>query len=169
MRFVRFLFLSGQPYQIFSCLSASFFVALFSLSAGAGLCVTSNGVNLRAGPGSKYPITWKVEKFTPLAELQSSGGWIQVEDMDGEKHWVYGGNVTRKLVCVSVRVNAARLKKAPGPQGEPADIKFVDKYTAFKRLDEQDDWYEVEASWGETYWVQSTNVWRPLRVARVNF
>lgn len=89
--------------------------------------------------------------------------------MDGEKHWVYGGNVTRKLVCVSVRVNTTKLRKSPGPQGELADLKLVDKYTSFKRLDEQEDWYEVEASWGETYWIQSANVWRPLRVARVSF
>ncbi len=124
---------------------------------------------MRSGPGPKHAITWKVEKYTPLIEIKSSGGWIEVEDMDGEHHWIYGSNVTRKLVCVTVRSNTAKLRKSPGQQGEVADIRTVDKYTSFKRIDEQEEWYEVEASWGETYWINSSNVWRPVKVARVNF
>jgi SH3-like domain-containing protein len=144
-------------------------ILLLSPSAFAGLCVTSNGVNLRTGPGPKYPVSWKVSKYTPLAEIKTTGGWIEVEDMDGEHHWIYSGNVTRKLICVTVRTNTAKLRKTPGPQGELADIKQVDRYTSFKRIDEQDDWYQVEASWGETYWIHDSMVWRPLKISKLNF
>jgi len=146
------------------------FVLLCSTSSAlASLCVTADGVSLHTGPGNKYPVSWKVSKYTPLAEIKGSGGWIEVEDMDGEHHWIYGSHVTRRLVCVSVRTNTAKLRKAAGPQAELADIKQVDRYTSFKRVDSQDEWYEVEASWGETYWINESMVWRPLKISKLSF
>jgi SH3-like domain-containing protein len=143
-------------------------ILVFS-SAVHALCVTSNGVSLRSGAGTNFPVTWVVPKYTPLIEIRKTGNWIEVEDMDGIHHWVAATSVTRKITCVSVRVNTAKLRKSAGASSDLADIRQVDKYTAFKRIDAQNDWYQVEASWGETYWVNETNVWRPVTVAKVKF
>lgn len=89
--------------------------------------------------------------------------------MDGVTHWVSAKNVTTRMVCVSVKVLVAKLRKSPGNSGEVADIRQVDRYTPFKRVDIQDEWYEVEASWGETYWIHENTVWRPVRMSKVNF
>lgn len=144
------------------------FLMLVSPVAHA-LCVTSASTNLRAGPGANHPITWKVAKYTPLVEIKKTGSWYEVEDQDGQTHWVYAPNVTRKMVCVSVKVPSAKIRKGAGAQAELADLRQVDRYTAFKRLDVQDEWAEVEASWGEVYWVHESNLWRPVKVARVKF
>lgn len=145
------------------------FLSLISSSFAHALCVTTPTTNLRAGPGPKHPITWVAPKYTPLVELKRSGGWIQVEDMSGEQQWVYGTNVTSKMVCVSVKTNTAKLRKAPGSKSELADIRQVDKFTPFKRIDMNEEWYEVEATWGETYWIHESTVWRPVKMAKVNF
>lgn len=131
------------------------------------LCVTTSRANLRAGPGSKHAITWSVPKYTPLIEVKRVGSWYQIEDMDGELHWVYGKNVTTRMVCVSVKVASAKLRKAPG--GDPASIPDVDRYTPFQRVDIQGEWYEVVASWGESYWIHESTVWRPVRISKVQF
>lgn len=142
----------------------------FLLSGNAwALCVTSYIANLRSGPGPKHNITWTVPKYTPLVEIRKTSGWYEVEDIDGERHWVYSDNVTRNMVCVSVKVPTAKLREAPGSQSELADIRQVDRYTPFKRLDIQGEWVQVEASWGSTYWIHESNVWRPVRVSKVSF
>lgn len=143
-----------------------FFFIFISQSSWA-LCVTSNGVNLRSGPGPKYAITWKVGKFTPFVELSRKSGWIHVQDVDGDKHWIYGSNVTSKIICVAVRIPSARLRKSAG--GQSADLPQVDKYTSFKRIDVNGEWFEVEAPWGETYWIHESTVWRPVKVSNVSF
>ena len=133
------------------------------------LCVTTSKANLRTKPGSKSPISWTVAKYTPLIELRKSGGWYEVEDMDGETHWVYSQNVSRKMVCVAIKVSTAKLRKTPGASGEIAEIRQVDRYTPFKRVDIEGEWYQVEASWGEAYSVHESTVWRPVKVSRIKF
>ncbi len=133
------------------------------------LCVTTYIANLRDGPGPKHKITWTVPKYTPLVEIRKTAGWYEVEDMDGERHWVYSTNVSRNMVCLAVKVPTAKLRDAPGSQGALAMLRQVDRYTPFKRLDVQGEWAQVEASWGETYWVDESNLWRPVRISRVSF
>ncbi len=133
------------------------------------LCVVNHGVSLRAGAGSKFPVSWVVPKFMPLIEVQRVGDWYQVEDQDGELHWVSKKNVTSKMVCVSVKVSRVKLRTAANPQSPLAALRQVDRYTPFKRLDVDGEWYQVEASWGETYWVHESAMWRPVRVSKVNF
>jgi SH3-like domain-containing protein len=133
------------------------------------LCIVTPVAKLRSGPGANFPLTWLAPKYTPLVEIKKIGNWYQVQDMSGENHWVSGSNISKKMVCVSVKLNTARLRKGPGAKAELADIRQVDKFTPFKRLDAQDDWLQVEASWGESYWLHESTVWRPVHVAKVNF
>lgn len=144
------------------------FFLFFTVKAYA-LCVTSSKTNLRTKPGSKNPVSWLVGKYTPLIEIRKVSGWYEVEDMDGELHWVYEKNVTKKITCVAVKTNIAKLRKRAGAQSELADLRQIDKYTPFKRVDVQGEWYEVEAGWGETYWIHESAVWRPVKVSRFKF
>lgn len=89
--------------------------------------------------------------------------------MDGDRHWIYGENVTRNMVCVAIKVPTAKLRDGPGVDGQLSELRQVDRYTPFKRLDLSGDWAQVEASWGEIYWVHTSNLWRPVRVSQVGF
>jgi SH3-like domain-containing protein len=144
------------------------FVLLSLLISNAwALCVSTGTTNLRSEPSSKAKITWVAGQYTPLVELSRRGSWIEVQDMDGRKHWVYNTNVTSKYVCVSVRTGTAKVRTSPG--GEIADMRQFDKYTAFKRLDVSGEWYEVQSVWGTNYWIHESTVWRPVRVTNVKF
>ena len=135
-----------------------------------GLCVTSSKANLRSGPSSKKAITWVAPKFTPLLKLKKQGSWYHVQDQDGEKHWVYGSNVSSRIRCVAVKVASANLRTGPGPGNKLGDIKRVDRYTPFKRIDIADNgWYRVESSWGGRYWISDNLVWRPIKISRVSY
>ncbi len=148
------------------------FVLLAALSTSLSvhaLCITRKMATLRAGPGYKYAVTWRAGRFTPLVELTSSNGWYKVQDMDGDVQWIPRGDVTHNMECVSVRVTSAVLRTGPSATASLADIREVDRYTPFERLDDQGDWYKVLASWGDTYWIHENAVWRPLKIQRVSF
>lgn len=135
-----------------------------------GLCVTSSKANLRSGPSSKNKITWVAPKFTPLLKLKKKGSWYHVRDQDGEKHWVYGSNVTSRITCVAVKVASANLRVGPSSGNKLADIMRVDRYTPFKRIDIADNgWYQVQAPWGGKYWISDNLVWRPVKISRVSY
>jgi len=144
-------------------------IIFFSISAKA-LCVSSSRANLRDGPGPSHKMTWTVPRFTPLLEIQKKGSWYQVEDQDGEKHWVYSQNVSKKMQCISVKVDSGFLRQGPGAEHPLGDIWRADRYTPFKRLDVSDNgWYQVEAPWGGTYWISASIVWRPIRVRDISY
>lgn len=145
----------------------SFILVIIASLHSYALCVSTNTANLRAEPSPKARITWTAGKYTPLVEMSRRGAWVEVQDMDGERHWVYGTNVTNKIVCVSVRVGAAKVRSSPN--GELADLRQFDRYTPFKRLDINGEWFEVQTAWGNVYWIHESTVWRPVRVTNVNF
>lgn len=144
-----------------------FGIFLLVLPAQA-VCVSVYEANLREGPGPQFKVTWTVSKYTPLIAVSTRRGWVEVEDQDGVKHWVYSQNVTDRFNCLSIRSNTARLREQPSSKAPLAAIRQVDKYTPFKRLDRIDEWYQVEAPWGAEYWVHESNVWRPLKVSTIS-
>lgn len=115
-------------------------------------------------------VTWVVGRYMPLLEKDRRGSWIKVADLDGEEHWVNGSEVTARERCVVVKSRQAALKQSPSKNGAPADIPFVDRFTAFKRLEaEPEDWYWVEDEVGGRFWIQAKDAWRPLTVNKVGF
>lgn len=60
--------------------------------------VKKKKVNLRAGPGTKYPKAWQMqeaEKYTSFKLLKTKGKWAKVKDSYGDSFWVH-----RSLVWV---------------------------------------------------------------------
>ena len=53
------------------------------------LTVTAPIANIRSGPGSKYDILWKVEKYYPILVIEKKGEWYHFKDFEDDKGWVY--------------------------------------------------------------------------------
>lgn len=108
-------------------------------------------------------------KYTPFITLKWQGRWVKVQDMDGETHWVHSSNGSERLRCLAIKSPVAKLRVAGNAQAPLADIRQVDRYTGFRRLDQIDDWHQVKAPWGTEYWVHDSNVWKPLKVQNIGF
>lgn len=139
------------------------------VSSAHALCITSNDAKLREGPSTKSKVTWEVSKYTPLITLKRQGRWIQVEDMDGEVHWVHSSSGSEKIRCLGIKTPIAKLRTSGSVQAPLADIRQVDRYTGFKRLDQIEDWHQVQAPWGTEYWVHESNIWKPAKVQNIGF
>ena len=134
------------------------------------VCVVSTKAILRKGPGAKFPMSWTVTQNMPLMRVgPEKKGWLQVQDLDGETHWVSKRDVSSRYICTVVKSKSARLRKGPGTEHPIAELNSVDRYTPFRKIDRDGAWLLVQDEYRARYWVHETNVWLPSVRAKIRF
>lgn len=149
--------------------SLVFILAMHLASVAQAFCVNASFAQLREGPGTKYPISWVVGRYMPLVEVARQGNWVQVADLDGQKHWIHRSLLTNTFQCLVVKGAYAQLRTGPGSHYPLAERKFADRYTPFRRFELREGWYEVQDSSGAKAWIHESLVWLPLKVLNINF
>ncbi len=142
--------------------------AASSAYAGDPICAR-RASSLRKGPAESFAISWKVPRYMPVLKLETKGSWYKVEDFEGEIHWAKAQDFTNSISCVVVKAQTATLRREPSTSSPPAEIKVVDRYTPFKKLEKQGQWFMVEDEGGRKSWVSENLVWRPLKVQSFTF
>jgi SH3-like domain-containing protein len=161
-----------MPGFRFAIITISLFLPFY---AGAEpICVTQNRVDLRKGPGMKHPVSWAVARNMPLLKVsekkdEKKRRWFQVQDLDGETHWVLASAVSRRVNCAVIRSKQARLRRGPGKGFPAAELISVDRYTPFRRLERDGEWLLLQDDYQGRYWVHETNVWIPVIRSKVAF
>jgi SH3-like domain-containing protein len=113
-------------------------------------------VNLRAGPGDRYPIEWVyLRKDWPVEVIAQFDHWRRVRDWEGTEGWVHEKMIVpRREVIVTGAVRALRqnpdLSGGLVARAEPGVVA---------RLDEcRGDWCRIVAG-DTTGWVQRSDIW----------
>ena len=113
-------------------------------------------VNLRTGPGDRYPIEWVyLRKDWPVEVVAQFDHWRRVRDWEGTEGWVHEKMITqRREVIITGGIRALRqspdLSGALVARAEPGVVA---------RLDEcRGDWCRVSAG-DTTGWVQRSDIW----------
>ncbi len=71
-------------------------------------------VNVRAGPGTRYPILWVFErKGWPVLLLTRFDNWYKIRDIEGEEGWVYLSMISSARTAVISHGEPAALYKKP--------------------------------------------------------
>ena len=78
-------------------------VSLFLGVTAEALCIKDKKANLRKGPGKHYEKVWTVFKYMPLKRLEKKGNWLRVQDLEGDKYWVYKNITTKKYMCAVIK------------------------------------------------------------------
>ena len=111
-------------YAITKCFLCIFFVAMpvianADLGKETGLRVprfvsmNSSKVNVRAGPGTRYPIKWVFQRKTlPVQIIAESDTWRKIRDFEGIEGWVHQRMLSgRRRAVVTGAIQ--QLKKEP--------------------------------------------------------
>ena len=120
------------------------------------LCIRSARANLRSGPGKEFRITWEVNRYMPLIQIDKKGNWVKVKDVDGDIHWVFGSLVDGKLDCITIKNKVANIRKKPSAKAEKWFT--VQKYTSFRRIGQKSKWIKIKYE-GQVMWVFHSLVW----------
>ena len=142
----------------------SFFIAA-SASAGptgaeTGLplprfvSLSSDKVNVRAGPGTRYPIKWVfVRQGWPVEVIEEYELWRQIRDIEGAIGWVHRNLVSnRRTLIITEDVRA--VYEEPD-EGSP--VVLLAEPGVVGKLDECDGrWCEIEVA-GLTGWLLASH------------
>lgn len=154
----------------------SLFAALvgitFALAAprADALCVVRSGAVLRSAAAADATPSWKVPKYMPLQSTgQKKGSWIEVVDVDGQRHWVSSRDVSSRMICIVVKTKRARVRKGPGGKFEMSSLGVADRYSTFLDRGGEDGWTQVEDEAGQRGWIHLDQTWKPRRKVRISF
>jgi len=118
--------------------------------------IKKDGVNIRAGAGTNHEILWEVFKDFPLQVVSRKGEWIQVQDFEGDKGWVFKNLVSRDKRVI-VKVNTANMRIGPGKNYElVATVKYG---VVFTPIEKDGDWIKVRHEDGTTGWIFKKLLW----------
>ena len=92
----------------------------------------------------------------PLIVEKRQGEWLQVKDVDEDRHWVYAPLVTANQDCVTVNNATANVRS--GPATSYHRLFTVKRYTSFERLRTEGSWVELRYQ-GHRMWVHADLVW----------
>ncbi len=126
-------------------------------SAGERLAVTVPAANIYSGPGAKYGVIWRVEKYTPIEVLAESNGWYLFKDFEGSKGWIQKKDVGKVDTVVVKKSGLCNIRTGPGTNFKVAFQ--AEKGVPFKVLSKKGDWLEIEHSDGSKGWIYRPLVW----------
>lgn len=133
--------------------------ALFLPGTAAALCVKVPEANLRQGPGIQHEKSWEVFQYMPFKKIGQQDEWYQVEDVDGDSHWIYSRRVTDALQCAVVKVDKANVRKGPGTHFAKSPLSPVDNYYSFKIIESKGEWVKVRDEVFNEGWVAKSLLW----------
>ncbi|MGE0151926.1 MAG: SH3 domain-containing protein [Reyranellaceae bacterium] len=119
--------------------------------------VRSDEVNVRTGPGTRYPVEWVFQrKNMPVEVISEFDTWRRIRDWQGATGWVHQSMLTGKRTVV-VTAREAVLLRTPEPGAtavarlEPAvQAEVLNCKGGFCRIEVQKHrgWIERKALWG---------------------
>jgi SH3-like domain-containing protein len=116
-------------------------------------------VNLRTGPGERYPIEWVYKrKGLPVEITAEFDVWRKVRDSDGTEGWVH----QRMLAAVrNVVVTGALRTLRTDPAPDAAAVARAEPGVIGHLLECRGAWCRVEAQ-GVKGWLQRSEIWGVL-------
>lgn len=134
--------------------------SLFIIHAYASaLCVKVSDANLRSGPGTNYRKTWEVFKYMPFKRLSKNGNWYRVQDVDGDRHWIYKKLVADTFDCAVVKVDKANIRSGPGTHFKKKNYGPSLKYDSFRVIKRKGKWVNVRDEFGDEGWIFRKLLW----------
>jgi SH3-like domain-containing protein len=145
-------------------LAAAAILVLVASSAGAAekqlprfVTLRADEVNLRTGPGERYPIDWVlIRKGLPVEIVEEFDVWRKIRDFQGSEGWVHQRMLTgarNVLVEGAVRVLHVQPDLA-SPAAARAEVGVVARLIECPR----GPWCRVEAQ-GIKGWLKRDEVW----------
>lgn len=118
--------------------------------------IRAKEVNIRTGPGERYPIDWVMRaKGWPLQVVAEYDNWRRVKDWEGHSGWVHRAMLSNQKAGV-IQVETTTLRRAPSDEGTPIAFVKMGTHAEIKKCEK--NWCEVEFN-DEKGWVPAKTIW----------
>ena len=167
-----------HPMRRLAIRLATALVLLASPGASPALAATDSGlpvprfvtlradkVNVRAGPGARYPVEWVFErKGMPVEIVAEYEVWRKIRDWQGASGWVHQSLLTGKRSFI-IPAKPANLHKTPAVSAEVV-AKLEPEVTGEIRSC-AGDWCRVRVS-SVSGWIERTGLWGVYKSEPIN-
>lgn len=119
----------------------------------------SDEVNMRSGPGERYPVLWLYKRHElPVKIEREFDVWRLVEDMDGVKGWVHQATLTGRREFVITGTADVDLRSQPNETSEAVAVLKPGVIGHIKACAAADAWCQVEV---QSYrgFLKRTDLW----------
>ena len=122
-------------------------------------------VNVRFGPGKRYPVNWMfARKGLPVEIIEEFDTWRKIRDHDGEEGWVHASLLSsRRTIMVIGEVRSLRRT----PSTDAREVLRAEPGVIGDLFDCEETWCRVEIE-GRRGWLQRSEFWgtRPGEIVR---
>ena len=138
-------------------IATSFALSCFSGSVAAEMVSTKGStVNMRAKPSTQSDRLWELDRGYPLRVLKRQGKWVQVQDFENDRGWVYAPLTSRTPYHI-VKANVANIRTGPGTKYRV--IARASRGDLLRTKAKKTGWVKVEQSNGQMGWMSKNLVW----------
>lgn len=118
-------------------------------------------VNMRAGPGTRYPIEWVYKRRDLPVEIEREFEvWRLVQDPDGTKGWVHQATLTGRRSFI-VGAADATLRRSAADDAPPVAILKPGVIGHIRGCDKSSDWCQVQVA-DYRGWLRRSAFWGTL-------
>ncbi len=126
----------------------------------------SDEVNVRTGPGTRYPVEWQFKrKGMPVEIVAEFENWRKIKDWQGASGWVHQSLLSGKRSFI-VASKSASLHKTPAQSAEIV-ARLEPEVTGEIRSCAA-DWCRVRVPGGVSGWVARASVWGVYKSEPIN-
>ena len=118
--------------------------------------LSANRMNVRTGPGVRYPIVWVfIRRGMPVEVIAEFGLWRKVHDIDGAEGWAHKSLLSGRrtgIVIGAVRTLYRQPRENSGP------ILFAEPGVQGRLLACRTDWCKMQIA-GLRGWLPRSHIW----------
>lgn len=116
----------------------------------------SNEINVRTGPGERYPVQWVLRRrFMPVEIIAEFETWRRIRDWEGAIGWVHQRTLTgRRSIIVTGQIRTLRRQpRSDSPAVARAEPNIVGRLLSCRR-----SWCRVDIQ-GRRGWLRRRAFW----------
>ena len=114
-------------------------------------------VNVRTGPGTRYPIQWVYHRAgMPVEVVEEYDLWRKIRDVEGTSGWVHKTMLEGKRSVIIKGKEAHIVRIEPEPKAKP--ILKAEPMVAARLMECQPEWCRIQIS-GRKGWIEKQYLW----------
>ena len=119
--------------------------------------LASNEINVRAGPGERYPVKWVYhQNHRPVEIILEYDSWRKIRDKDGETGWVHSALLSGRRYGIATAEPFTLLHKKSQPDS-PLKLRLApDVVVELKSC--ESSWCHAEIG-KESGWIERKSIW----------
>ena len=127
----------------------------------------SDVVNMRTGPGVRYPIVWVYNRrFMPLEVVNEYTTWRKVRDFQGSEGWMHQGMLSNKRYLLVTGQNRT-LRSEPQSTSPPVAQLEQGSIGEIKKCADTSGWCEILIG-GFRGWIRKVETWGAFKNEKIN-